>query len=197
MNTPRPMIPTGGSTLSFIKELAHGISRVYAPLRRTSSSAILPMEDPVAQCIDQRAEKFVGFIPRDKFESIQLVKYLEAERHDPHFDWFSYPPKLDNGTICNRASSFFVYLGGNCTGGETYFERLNPAPSVANRTKFLNTNSEDGLGLAVRPIKGNAMFWMNLHANNTGDERVLHTAMPLKSGVKHGMNLLMKRCFAG
>lgn len=121
---------------------------------------------------------------------------MDTERHDFHYDWFEYPPRLNDGEItCNRASSFFVYLGGNATGGETYFPELPAVPPGGDGSKFVRTNSEDGLGLAVRPRKGNAIFWMNLHANNTGDTRVRHAALPVKSGIKHGMNILMKRCF--
>ncbi|KAE8373708.1 putative prolyl 4-hydroxylase alpha subunit [Aspergillus bertholletiae] len=164
--------------------------------RRIASSCHLPQEDPVVQCFLQRALNFVGFIEHDGFESLQVVKYLPGERHDPHQDWFAQPPQIAPGLTCNRAASFFVYLGDEPTGGETCFHHLNPAPLDADPTKFSNINSDDGLGIAVKPIIGNAMFWMNLHSNNTGDDRVRHSALPVKSGVKYGMNVLLKRCFS-
>ena len=146
-------------------------------------------------CINEWATKFIGFINKVSFEAIQLVKYQETELHDSHFDWFEYPPKLENGLTCNRDASFFVYLGSDCKGGETYFESLEPVPKNGDGSRFTKVASENEKGLAVKPIKGNALFWMNLHANNTGDQRVRHAALPIRSGIKHGMNLLMKRCF--
>ncbi|KAJ5722263.1 hypothetical protein N7488_000298 [Penicillium malachiteum] len=163
--------------------------------RRIASSLILPSDDPVVECIIKRSTDFVGFIPHDGFEALQVVRYFEDERHDPHFDWFQTPPKIASGLTCNRAASFFVYLGDQPEGGETCFHYLYPAPPDADPKKFSNINSDDGLGVAVKPITGNAMFWMNLYSNNTGDPRVQHSALPIRSGTKYGMNILLKRCW--
>ncbi|EED18940.1 prolyl 4-hydroxylase alpha subunit, putative [Talaromyces stipitatus ATCC 10500] len=163
--------------------------------RRTASSTMLSDEDPVVQCIAGRATKFVGFMDHDGVESFQLVKYQENERHDPHHDWFFEPRKKPSGQTCNRVASFFLYLGENPIGGETCFHHLYPAPVDADPSKFSNINSDDGLGFAVKPITGNAMFWMNLHANNTGDVRTIHSALPIRAGVKYGINILLKRCY--
>ncbi|KAF2109805.1 hypothetical protein BDV96DRAFT_554518 [Lophiotrema nucula] len=164
-------------------------NRVYAPRRRTSSSVILSSEDPVVQCIDKRANGFAGFLDHESFESLQLVKYLDTERHDFHYDWFEYPPRLQNGEVtCNRASSFFVYLGGNATGGETYFPELLSVPADGDGSKFVRTNSEDGL-VVFHPIAGNAIFWVNLHENGTGDDRNMHAGLPVIEGEKIGLNI--------
>ena len=47
---------------------------------------------------------------------------------------------------------------------------------------------EDG-GLAFRPVAGNAVFWVNLFPNGTGDERTLHAGLPLGEGLKTAMNI--------
>ncbi|KAI0477205.1 hypothetical protein GGR56DRAFT_673619 [Xylariaceae sp. FL0804] len=57
-----------------------------------------------------------------------------------------------------------------------------PAPAPAWRAH------EDG-GLAVKPIRGNALFWINLHANGTGDERTRHAGLPPTAGVKTALNI--------
>jgi prolyl 4-hydroxylase len=44
-------------------------------------------------------------------------------------------------------------------------------------------------GLAFRPVAGNAIFWVNLHANGTGDERTNHAGLPLGKGRKTAMNI--------
>ncbi|KAL9692259.1 hypothetical protein quinque_015778, partial [Culex quinquefasciatus] len=48
-------------------------------------------------------------------------------------------------------------------GGSTVFPRLN---------------------LAVRPRKGTAIFWYNLHRNGKGNKKTLHAACPVLIGSK-------------
>jgi len=44
-------------------------------------------------------------------------------------------------------------------------------------------------GLAFRPVAGNALFWVNLHANGTGDARTRHAGLPVVAGRKTAMNI--------
>lgn len=44
-------------------------------------------------------------------------------------------------------------------------------------------------GVVFAPRRGSALFWVNLHANGTGDERTVHAGLPLNGGRKTGMNL--------
>lgn len=48
---------------------------------------------------------------------------------------------------------------------------------------------EDMDGITVRPIRGSATFWRNLHADGTGDSRTLHSGLPPEDGVKIGLNI--------
>lgn len=50
-------------------------------------------------------------------------------------------------------------------------------------------------GIAFRPVPGNALFWVNLLANGTGDTRTLHAGLPVEGGVKYGMNIWPRRFF--
>lgn len=43
--------------------------------------------------------------------------------------------------------------------------------------------------IAFRPVRGNALFWVNLDANGTGDSRTLHAGLPLQDGLKTAMNI--------
>ncbi|KAL1843840.1 hypothetical protein VTJ49DRAFT_7191 [Mycothermus thermophilus] len=54
---------------------------------------------------------------------------------------------------------------------------------------------EDG-GLAFRPVAGNAIFWVNLHPNGTGDMRTMHAGLPLESGRKTAMNIWPRQYYA-
>ncbi|KAJ5722265.1 2OG-Fe(II) oxygenase family Oxidoreductase, partial [Penicillium malachiteum] len=162
---------------------------------RSSSSAFLPYEDPVCQCIGQRALDFLGFVEHKAHERLQLVRYYPGQEYNLHSDWL-YNPKVsrspgDKGQEYNRLGSFFTYIGGNSTGGETYFPFVNGATLTADPTKY--AISSNGQGLLVKPVKGNALFWMNLHpTNGTGNDKTFHSGLPVHSGIKYGMNLWTK-----
>lgn len=49
--------------------------------------------------------------------------------------------------------------------------------------------TDQGTGLSVKPKRGNGVFWNNMLPNGTGDPRVIHAGLPVKSGVKIGMNM--------
>lgn len=94
---------------------------------------------------------------------------------------------IDSERPYNRLVSIFVYLGDDCEGGETYFPNVAGVSAEADGEKFKRTDT--GMGLLVKPKKGSAVLWMNLHRNGTGDKRLLHAGLPVKSGVKLGMNM--------
>lgn len=73
------------------------------------------------------------------------------------------------------------------SGGETYFPDVQTVGLTADGEKFSRT--ESGEGLLVKPRRGNALLWKNLHNNGTGDARLIHASLPVMSGRKTGMNL--------
>lgn len=159
---------------------------------RSSQSAILTLDDIVGKCLSRRMKSFLGSVQHIDTEPIQLVRYERTERFRLHVDWFddsinkTYIPERPCRPY-NRLGSIFAYLDDNCTGGETYFPDIKSVPSSADGTKFARTDT--GMGLLVKPRRGNAVFWNNMLMNGTGDPRVLHAGLPVKSGVKIGMNL--------
>lgn len=183
---------------------------------RTSSSAGLPRDDPAVKCVLNRARGFMGTMLRDGWDEMgppQLVRYRAGQRFNVHHDWFDRPLLANDGSnrVWNRVASFFAILQDNCTKGETYFPHTKPIISsspwnepmwrggledqkLKNVTdlKPLWRQHEDG-GLAFRPVAGNAIFWVNLHANGTGDERTNHAGLPLGDGLKTAMNIWPRR----
>ncbi len=177
---------------------------------RTSSSAGLPRDDPAVMCVLNRTRTFLGTMLRDGWDEMgppQLVRYSAGQRFNVHHDWYEYPQWANDGSMrkWNRVASFFAILQDNCTEGETYFpyaKAITP-PSPLGETmwrgkgaqadekeevKPLWREHEDG-GLAFRPVAGNAIFWVNLHANGTGDTRTNHAGLPLGKGRKTAMNI--------
>lgn len=136
----------------------------------------------------------LGNVQHIEFEFLQLVKHEAGGWFGLHEDWFRGLKKTTlNSTkrLYNRLGTLFVYLADDCVGGGTYFPRLPAVLSDAESGKFSReeVNPDTGMGLVVRPRKGNAVFWLNLHMNGTGDARVRHAGLPVHSGVKLGINL--------
>ncbi|KAK1580047.1 2OG-Fe(II) oxygenase family oxidoreductase [Colletotrichum navitas] len=170
---------------------------------RTSWSAGLPAEDAVVRCVTRRAEGFMGaaLAPgRDEVGAPQLVRYTAGQRFNVHHDWYdTFQPDARTGRDrqWNRFASFLAVLEDGCAGGETWFPRVRaatPQHHLAEEAEGARhwRRHEDG-GLAFRPVRGNAVFWVNLHANGKGDERVVHAGLPVASGVKTAMNIWPRR----
>ncbi|KAF6803067.1 2og-fe oxygenase family [Colletotrichum sojae] len=167
---------------------------------RTSSSAGLQLDAPAVQCVLERAARFMGTMlapGRDEIGPPQLVRYTRGQRFNQHYDWYdAFQPDnmLQRRRSWNRIASFFAILDDGCDRGETWFPRIEAvAPQEGSREKErLWRRHEDG-GLAFRPVKGNALFWVNLHANGTGDTRVIHAGLPLGEGRKTAMNIWPRR----
>ncbi len=105
---------------------------------RTSSSAGLPRDDPAVMCVLARTREFLGTMLRDGWDEmgpVQLVRYRASQRFNTHFDWYDTPRWAidDSPRTWNRIASFFVILQDNCTGGETYFPKIDvitpPSPN--------------------------------------------------------------------
>jgi prolyl 4-hydroxylase len=53
---------------------------------------------------------------------------------------------------------------------------------------------EEG-GTAFAPRGGNALFWVDLHGNGSGDGRVVHAGLPLVEGRKTAMNIWPRKFY--
>jgi len=165
--------------------------------QRTSQSAGIPPSDPSTSCILSRARRFMGstLSPDGDFGTPQLVRYEAGQKFDLHYDWYDTPQRLPDGRRFNRVASFFVFLQDECTEGETWFPHIEEnIVSGEERTKGKMRIHENG-GMAFRPMKGNALFWLNLHRNGTGDHRVRHAGLPLGEGTKTAMNLWARKFY--
>lgn len=168
---------------------------------RTSSTAGLPLDDPAVQCVLDRARNFMGTIMvdgKDEMGPPQLVRYTSGQKFNIHHDFYQAPQWAYDGSQrkFNRVASFFVILQDNCTDGETYFPYITtPANGSLTKSNPFWREHEDG-GIAFRPIKANALFWMNLHANGTGDRRTMHAGLPVEEGLKTAMNIWPRQFYA-
>ncbi|KAI0879869.1 uncharacterized protein GGS22DRAFT_182765 [Annulohypoxylon maeteangense] len=171
---------------------------------RTSSSAGLPRDNPTVQCVLERAEGFLGTMldpSRDDIGPPQLVRYTAGQRFNRHRDWYERPQPVRKGMLgrgkgWNRIASFFAILQDQCTGGETWFPLINatiPLDADGKGDRLWKTH-ENG-GLMFRPVSGNALFWVNLFANGTGDDRTIHAGLPVEEGLKTAMNIWPRKFY--
>ncbi len=152
----------------------------------------------------EKARSFLGFYDFDDIEAPQLTRYAVGQRYDAHFDWPPAPwrePAYGNLRF-DRFATFFVYLEANCTGGSTHFPRVSiddiPHAADLNTTKYeMVPTNEDGYdhkkSLAVKPIAGSAVFWVNRRGKADGHPKTFHAGMPVIEGTKVGLNIWSRR----
>jgi len=104
--------------------------------------------------------------------------------------------KDGSGRRFNRIASFFVYLEEErVSGGETWFPYLENGGGGDRGVENGKWGGHEDGGVAFRTLSGNAVFWINLHGNGTGDERVMHAGLPLDRGRKTAMNIWPRRFY--
>lgn len=47
------------------------------------------------------------------------------------------------------------------------------------------------LGVSIFPVKGDAIFWLNLHPSGRGNHCMRHAACPVLTGSKWGTNFIL------
>jgi len=108
----------------------------------------------------------VTFIPKDNYESFQVLHYDVGQYYKTHHDFGIE----DNALACGpRILTFFLYLSDVEEGGETNFPTLN---------------------IAVKPKKGRALLWPSVLDSNLNriDSRTRHEAKPVIKGIKYAAN---------
>jgi prolyl 4-hydroxylase len=108
---------------------------------------------------------FGDITTKNNFEDIQIVRYEQDGKYDPHYD----------GTECNgddedpclknqRIATLLIYLNDDFEGGATRFPNLD---------------------VSIKPKKGNAVFfWVSDPATGLLYKKTLHGGDPVLSGEK-------------
>lgn len=170
---------------------------------RHSEKTLTP-RNQVVKCIEERARKFQGWRPHVFIEKLWTQRYGVGGHYTYHYDWSTAT------RTSGRVSSFMVYLEANCTGGGTHFPRLEKplgeewckfiecdARTAYNLSSQVDGNGAQGSakemdlneGVVFKPIKGNAVFWENMRSDGSGYPESWHAGLPVKSGVKIGLNV--------
>jgi prolyl 4-hydroxylase len=137
---------------------------------RTSETAWIPRDDPIAQKIFKKALEFTDKT-LDNCENLQVVRYGPGTFYKAHHDSCCDGSKgcenfeKDGG---QRVATLLVYLNDDFTDGETHFPDL---------------------GLKMRANPGSAIvFWPMGKDECKCHPKALHAGLPPSSGVKYVCN---------
>ncbi|XP_055848240.1 prolyl 4-hydroxylase subunit alpha-2-like, partial [Episyrphus balteatus] len=135
---------------------------------RTSQFVFFPKEaDKVFQIIDERVADMTS-LNMDAAEEHQLANYGIGGHYSQHYDFFPFGKRH---TEDNRIATVLFYLSDVEQGGGTAFPYIKSL---------------------VKPKKGAAVFWFNLHTSGDGDARTMHGACPVLVGSKWVLNRWIK-----
>ncbi|GAX74443.1 hypothetical protein CEUSTIGMA_g1892.t1 [Chlamydomonas eustigma] len=157
---------------------------------RTSFSASLGIgEDEVVLSIEERIATWTH-LPRSHGEPIEVLRYQNGQKYDQHWDFFDAVQDGDvlNETCGNGVATVLMYLSDveKDAGGETSLplaEELDAWIQSASSTGL--SSCAEKLGVAVKPKKGSALLFWDMHPDgNTTDRRALHASCPTFRGTK-------------
>ncbi|KAK1238691.1 hypothetical protein MKX07_004267 [Trichoderma sp. CBMAI-0711] len=179
---------------------------------RDSSVALLPRTDAV-RCIEARALAFQGWRRDVWIERLRTQRYVEGGYYRHHLDWSG------NVGGWGRVSSFMAWVDASedLEGGGTEFPLLEAweggrwcdllecghqkqqqqqqqqreieSGGDDGEDKEEEEEEEEGRGVTFRAIPGNAVYWENFAADGRGYEETWHAGLPVKKGVKVGLNI--------
>lgn len=128
----------------------------YNPIR-TSDTAAFPWvaESPAVHALNRRIAAASATRP-EQGEPLQVLRYRQGQEYKPHTDAI---PGLEN----QRVMTMLVYLNQDFEGGETEFP---------------------GLGITIRPRRGEGLLFRNVDEEGQPDPSLLHAGVPVRSGIK-------------
>jgi prolyl 4-hydroxylase len=154
---------------------------------RVSQLAFLK-QDQIYHRVQDRAMRLQGWRGGSTFvQPMYVQRYTAGGFYKEHYDW---DPSHTRG---NRVTTFMVYLTDDYAGGETFFPRLR-RPRDSRWCDVIKCYPKDDArwsltGVTFKPKKGSAVFWENMHANESFNEDMLHSSLEVERGVKLGLNI--------
>lgn len=139
---------------------------VYVARYRTSYSGDVDSATSFVRMIERRLSDLIG-IDISWGEAVQGQRYMPGQEFKEHFDWFDtaagyWPEEVRRGG--QRCWTAMVFLNDVEAGGETDFPRL---------------------GLRFTPQAGVLLIWNNATREGEPSMEMLHSAMPVESGMKY------------
>ncbi|XP_006651070.2 probable prolyl 4-hydroxylase 7 [Oryza brachyantha] len=141
---------------------------------RTSSGMFLAKkQDDIVARIEERIAVWT-MLPEENGESMQILRYEQGEKYEPHFDYIRGQPR--SAREGHRVATVLMYLSSVKMGGETVFPDSEARLSQPKDETWSDCAEQ---GFAVKPVKGSAVLFFSLHPNVTLDADSLHGSCPV------------------
>lgn len=199
------------STVTHDASVAHRDTAV-----RDSAVALIPRTDTV-RCIEKRARALQGWRRDVWIERLRTQRYVAGGHYSHHFDWSgnsqgwgrvsSFMVWVDATEGLQGGGTEFPLLrtrvadaddsddvnGERKSGGGEPWCKLVECPKDGGdgrkEDEGVSKSDEDELGTVFKAIPGNAVYWENFAPDGRGYDETWHAGLPVKKGVKVGLNI--------
>lgn len=151
---------------------------VDSTVRTSSGTFLAAHQDEIVTRIEQRLAH-VTMIPEENGESLQILKYINGQKYEPHTDYFHDSVNSDPAHGGQRIATVLMYLTTPEEGGETVFPYATPAVTGDGWSDCAKA------GLAVKAKRGNALLFYSLKPDGTDDFKSTHGSCPTLKGTKY------------
>ncbi|XP_023743758.1 probable prolyl 4-hydroxylase 6 [Lactuca sativa] len=163
---------------SMVADVQTGKS-IESMIRTSSGMFLKKAQDEVIAGIESRISVWT-FLPVENGEAMQILHYENGQKYSPHWDYFQ--DKINQERGGHRIATVLMYLSNVKKGGETIFPHSELKESQPKADMDWSTCAKTGY--AVKPKKGDALLFFNLHPNATTDPLSLHGSCPVIEGEK-------------
>ncbi|CAL8472010.1 g11552 [Coccomyxa elongata] len=146
-------------------------------LRNNKETYLDGSADDIIQQVERRIARYT-FLPTANGEPLHIMQYLPGQGYAPHTDFLDdwWHPRLGN----ERIATMIIYLSDVLEGGETVFPN-STGPVHVSDPAFSKCAQQ---GVAVKPVKGDALLLYNLMENGRNDGASMHQGCPVIRGEK-------------
>lgn len=151
---------------------------ILSQVRTSSGMFIEKNKDKVVSRIEDKISVWT-FLGKENGEQIQVLKYEEGEKYEPHYDYFQ--DKINQAQGGHRIATVLMYLTDVVKGGETVF------PEAKRGRRFVKDETLSDCaknGIAVKPKRGDALLFFSLSPSAIPDVSSLHGGCPVIEGEK-------------
>lgn len=140
-----------------------------------SSEGPLYIDDEVAARIEKRISAWT-FLPKENSEPLEVVQY-QFENAKQKYNYFSNKSTSKFGEPL--MATVLLHLSNVTRGGELFFPE-SELKNSQSKSGILSDCTESSSGL--RPVKGNAILFFNVHPNASPDKSSSYARCPVLEG---------------